>query len=159
MLPNATRQVNYLQEESSYFTSQCFKEARRVVMVDYTMAREHFVDMGEQMHRHIYDVNLGWGQFLDFYSDLNNARKESDDAYVENNHIGEEIAEPDEQAVFNTDLYDGLEDNDFNQNRPASNSEVGETRNLLSDLQMEISKEEEEERAAKEGRKTAEESK
>ena len=25
-------------------------------MMDYCMAREHFVDMGEQMVRHIYDV-------------------------------------------------------------------------------------------------------
>jgi len=79
MLPNATKQVNYLAEESAYFTTQAFKEARRVTMADYTMAREHFVDMGEQMHRHIYEINLGWGQFLDFYSDLNNARKEQDD--------------------------------------------------------------------------------
>ena len=31
------------------------------------------------MHRSIHDVNLGWGQFLDYYSDLNNARKENDE--------------------------------------------------------------------------------
>jgi len=51
------------------------------------------------MHRHIYDVNLGWGQFLDFYSDLSNARKENDEKYVERNYIGEEIPEPDEQPI------------------------------------------------------------
>lgn len=38
-----------MAEESAYFTNQAFKESRRVVMLDYTMAREHFVDMGEQM--------------------------------------------------------------------------------------------------------------
>jgi hypothetical protein len=25
-------------------------------MLDYAMAREHFVDMGEQTHRHFHDV-------------------------------------------------------------------------------------------------------
>ena len=53
--------MNYLEEESAFFTAQAYKEARRITMIDYAMAREHFVDLGEQMHRHIYDVNLGWG--------------------------------------------------------------------------------------------------
>jgi len=48
------------------------------------------------MHRHIYEMNLSWGQMLDFYTDLNNARKEKDDKYTEENHIGEEIIEPDD---------------------------------------------------------------
>ena len=80
-------------------------------MIDYAMAREHFVDLGEQMHRHIYDVNLGWGQFLDFYSDLNNARKENDEKYIERNYIGEEIPEPEEREIINTDLIDHYDDN------------------------------------------------
>jgi hypothetical protein len=83
MLPNASKQVNYLGEESAFFTTQCYKETRRVTMINYTMAREHFIDMGEQVHKHIYDINLAWGQFLDFYSDLNNARKEHEDSFVE----------------------------------------------------------------------------
>jgi hypothetical protein len=33
---------------------------------------------------------------LDFYTDLNNARKEKDDKYVEDSYIGEEVIEPDE---------------------------------------------------------------
>lgn len=49
------------------------------------------------MHRHIYEMNQAWGSFLDFYCDLNNARRESDANYVEKNHIGEEIIEPDEK--------------------------------------------------------------
>lgn len=61
MLPKETKKVEYLAEESSFFTNQCWKESRRVIMQDYTMSREHFVDMGEQMHRHIYEINLAWG--------------------------------------------------------------------------------------------------
>lgn len=103
MLPKETKKVEYLAEESAYFTNQVWKEARRVIMLDYAMGREHFVDMGEQMHRHIYEVNLAWGQMLDFYTDLNNARKEKDDNYAEENHIGEEVIEPDDKIV---NLYD-----------------------------------------------------
>jgi hypothetical protein len=36
---------------------------------------------------------------LDFYTDLNNARKERDDKYVEDQCIGEEIIEPDEKDI------------------------------------------------------------
>ena len=78
-------------------------------MCNYAMARENFVDFGEQMHRHIYEVNQAWGSFLDFYCDLNNARRESDEKYVERNHIGEEIIEPDEKPVYNDDLYDNYD--------------------------------------------------
>ena len=83
MLPRETKQLNYLEEESSYFTNQTFAESRRVIMLDYTMAREHFVDMGEQMLRHIHEINYAWGNMLNFYSDLNNARKEKDDEYIQ----------------------------------------------------------------------------
>lgn len=99
MLPNATQQVNYLEEESNYFSNQTWKETRRTVMMDYAMAREVFIDIGEQVMRHLYDVNMGWGQFLDFYTDLNNARKEQDDTFVEKNYIGEETEEPAENVV------------------------------------------------------------
>lgn len=51
-----TKEVNALREESEYFTSQCYKEIRRVVMNDYDLARENFVDMGEMMLRMIYSV-------------------------------------------------------------------------------------------------------
>jgi hypothetical protein len=49
MLPNATQQVNYLQEESNFFSTQTWKESRRTVMMDYALAREAFVDVGEQI--------------------------------------------------------------------------------------------------------------
>ena len=104
MLPKETKKVEYLAEESSYFTNQCWKESRRVVMLDYAQAREHFVDLGEQMHRHIYEINMAWGQMLDFYSDLNNARKEKDDSYAEQNYIGEEVIEPDEADTKYTNV-------------------------------------------------------
>lgn len=116
MMPSETKKVEYLAEESSYFTNQCWKESRRVIMSDYAQAREHFVDMGEQMHRHIYEINLSWGQMLDFYSDLNNARKEKDDSYAELNHIGEEVIEPDEQEA--QAKYDGTKLDE--QNQPAA---------------------------------------
>ena len=122
-------------------------------MIDYAMGREHFVDMGEQMHRHIYDVNLGWGQFLDFYSDLNNARKESDEKYVERNYIGEEIPEPEERPIVNDDLIDNYDDNygqildiDLQSDRSVSenfgNGPTVESSNVLTELQDEIREEE-----------------
>lgn len=137
MLPAETKKVAYLAEESAFFSNQCYKESRRVIMQDYAIARYHFVDMGEQMHRHIYDLNMQWGQFLDFYTDLNNARKERDDKYVENECIGEEVIEPDEkESPFSSDLVhdDGDE----------------ETGDLLSALKEEIKDEEKEEAKAEE---------
>ena len=83
MLPRETTYLNYMRDESSYFTNQIFKETRRMVMLDYAMAREHFVDMGEQMLRHIEQILKGWQEMLTYYSDLNNARKESDSQFVQ----------------------------------------------------------------------------
>ena len=82
MLPKETWKLNYLRDESAYFTNQMYSETRRTVMQDYTMAREHFVDMGEQMLRHIHEINSSWASMLNWYTDLNNARKEHDDTYV-----------------------------------------------------------------------------
>lgn len=133
MLPQETKKVAYLAEESAFFSNQCFKEARRVVMQDYVVGRFHFVDMGEQMHRHIYELNLGWGQYLDFYTDLNNARKERDDKYIEDQYIGEEVIEPDEQHVpFADDLNGGA----------LFDADAEDTGNLLGQLQEEIKQEE-----------------
>jgi len=36
MMPSETKKVEYLAEESSYFTNQCWKESRRVIMLDYS---------------------------------------------------------------------------------------------------------------------------
>ena len=81
-------------------------------MINYTMAREHFIDMGEQVHKHIYDLNLAWGQFLDFYSDLNNARKAHEDDFADRQYIGEELQEPDEQPLRDDDLIDNFGEDD-----------------------------------------------
>lgn len=62
--------------------------------------------MGEQMLRHIYEVNQAWGSMLVFYSDLNNARKEGDAQYINDQGIGEEISEPDDRVVFQSDVFD-----------------------------------------------------
>lgn len=129
MLPAETKKVAYMAEESAYFTNQCYKEARRVVMQDYAGGRFHFVDMGEQMHRHVYELNLAWGQFLDFYTDLNNARKERDEKYMEEAFIGEEIVEPDENEDFN--FVKGLGDDD-DEDDPNTGGDI------LGDLKEEI---------------------
>ena len=88
-------------------------------MINYTMAREHFIDMGEQVHKHIYDINLAWGQFLDFYSDLNN---ENEDSFVERQAIGEELPEPDERPLYNEDLVDEYRENDEVNNKDFFNA-------------------------------------
>ena len=125
--------------------------------------------MGEQVHKHIYDINLAWGQFLDFYSDLNNSRMAQEDNFVERQSIGEEIQEPDETPLTNDDLVDDFNgdeaqdnrnffnafddgfDEILSQNRRASvtgealmvtkPSESG-SQNMLGELQKEITEEE-----------------
>lgn len=139
MLPKETAKVNYMAEESAYFTNQTFKEARRVVMLDYTMSREHFVDMGEQMQRHIYMMNQGWGQMLDFYTDLNNARKEKDDAYLEQNCIGEEIIEPDEKPVgIVTNLLDEAETQSQIKKKDWDEGSEVDTNDMLEQLKQQL---------------------
>jgi len=63
-------------------------------MNDYEMARENFVNMGEMMMRLIYQQNLGWQEFLGFYTGLNAVRKQYDEKYAEQRGIGEEIDDP-----------------------------------------------------------------
>jgi len=145
MLPNSTRQVNYLEEEAAFFTTQVFKEVKRTTMLDYAMAREHFVDMGEQTHRHFHDVTQAWGNFLDFYSDLNKARKEKDDDYVDRHLIGEELVEPDEQNQFDAvddDLYDEYESGPVNNSTSVDGKQREAGVNLLEDFEQEIQNEE-----------------
>lgn len=158
MLPNATQQVKYLEEESNYFSTQTWKESRRTIMMDYAMAREVFIDVGEQIQRHIFELNNGWGQFLDFYTDLNNARKESDDIFVEKNYIGEEIAEPEETKTFNEDLFDNYENDGVFSGENISEGSSGFIRvrsdsistpkksdlSILTELKKQINKEENE---------------
>lgn len=132
MFPTETSKVAYLAEESAFFTNQTWREARRVIMLDYAMGREQFVDMGEQMHRHIYELNMAWGGFLDFYTDLNNARKEKDDSFAEQNYIGEEIIEPDEHNA--KDKYNAAKPSDEIVKNVEEHLEKQEQQNLLDSL-------------------------
>ncbi len=66
------------------------------------MARENFVNMGEMKMRLIYQVNIGWQEFLGFYTGLNVTRKQFDERYQEERGIGEECDDPhnsDEEAA------------------------------------------------------------
>jgi hypothetical protein len=116
-------------------------------MLDYAMAREHFVDMGEQTHRHFHDVTQAWGNFLDFYSDLNKARKEKDDDYVDRHLIGEELVEADENndiggLEVDDDLYDEYE-NGTTANNVSKDGKAREAgKNLLDEFDDEIKEEE-----------------
>jgi len=47
MLPEKTKQVQELWDESQYFKQQLFNEVRRTVMLDYFASRENFLDVGE----------------------------------------------------------------------------------------------------------------
>ena len=103
-------------------------------------------------------MNNGWGQFLDFYTDLNNARKEQDETFVERNNIGEEIPEPDENPV-QEDLFDHYEhDGSFHDDNVSDHSTEQLLRgrsdsqntprgyqapNILAELKKEINQEEE----------------
>lgn len=106
MLPQQSRRLEYLNYQASFFTNQIYKEARRVIMLDYTMARESFVDLGEQLVHHNIQMHNGWVRFIKYYSNLNNARKEQDDNYMQFQGIGEEVAEPDSRGMFVSTLKD-----------------------------------------------------
>ena len=79
-------------------------------MMDYEMGRESFVDMGEMMLRFIYDVsvstkltsiqmNMGWQEFLGFYTGINIQRKNYDEKYEKETGIGEETEDPVEEDL------------------------------------------------------------
>jgi len=81
ILPDTTREVEGFREEVEYFTNQAFREVRRTAMNDYELARENFVNMGEMMMRLIYQMSIGWQEFLGFYTGLNQTRKEYDEKF------------------------------------------------------------------------------
>lgn len=83
-----------LRDEAEYFTNQAWREVRRVAMTDYELARENFVNMGEMMMRLVYQTNIGWQEFLGFYTGLNTVRKNFDEKYAEQRGIGEEVDDP-----------------------------------------------------------------
>ena len=91
MLPVKTQAVQEMLDECQYFKQQLFNEVRRIVMLDYLASRESFLDVGEQYVSHM-NVNIKeWAKFIQFYNDLNNARKAKDDEYTREQFIGEEL--------------------------------------------------------------------
>lgn len=95
-------------------------------MMDYEMARENFVNVGEMNLKHIYEVtsvtspslvpnfvlqlNLGWQQFLSFYTDTNVERKQYDERYQIETGIGEEVDDPEEELEDDNDLAFSTDD-------------------------------------------------
>ena len=78
-------------DESQYFKQQLFNEVRRIIMLDYFSSRENFLEVGEQYVNHISKNLKQWHQFIAFYSDINNARKEKDEQYRREQYVGEEL--------------------------------------------------------------------
>lgn len=60
-------------------------------MLDYFASRENFLDVGEQYANHVGTNIKEWHKFVQFYSDLNNARLEKDEEYKRDQFIGEEL--------------------------------------------------------------------
>lgn len=60
-------------------------------MLDYLASRENFLDVGEQYVSHMNINTKEWHKFIQFYNDLNNARKTKDDEYQREQFIGEEL--------------------------------------------------------------------
>lgn len=50
-------------------------------MLDYLSSRENFLEVGEQYSKHMQKNLKDWHQFILFYSDINNARKQKDEEY------------------------------------------------------------------------------
>jgi cell division septum initiation protein DivIVA len=91
MLPEKSQQVQELLDESQYFKQQLFNEVRRTIMLDYFASRDSFLDVGEQYTNHLASNIKEWHKFVNFYSDVNNARKQKDEDYNREQFIGEEL--------------------------------------------------------------------
>lgn len=81
MLPEKTKALQELLDESQYFKQQLFNEVRRTIMLDYFDSRENFLDVGEQYINHLSKLVAQWHTFQGFYSDINNDRKAKDEEY------------------------------------------------------------------------------
>ena len=79
ILPEKTAAVQELLNETMFFKQQLFNEVRRIIMLDYFASRDSFGEVGEQYCRHMGTNLKEWHKFINFYSDVNNARKEKDD--------------------------------------------------------------------------------
>jgi len=75
MLPQESQEVQAKKEEWEFFANQCYKELRRVTMLNYNMAREIFVNVGEMVTMTLGQLQEKWADFLKYYTGLNEERK------------------------------------------------------------------------------------
>ena len=88
-------------------------------MLDYFSSRENFLDVGEQYNSHLLQNSKEWTKFIQFYNDLNNARKTKDDEYKREQFIGEELdwkMLADNLSLFQSQLGDLQEMQGFDPN-------------------------------------------
>jgi hypothetical protein len=90
-LPRREKVILEQRYERDFFIQQLYNEVRRSIMLDYMTGREHFIDFGDQYTNHVQKVTTEWSKFINFYHDSNNARKASDEEFVREQFIGEEL--------------------------------------------------------------------
>ena len=84
------------------------------------------------MSRHIYEINHAWGNMLQFYCDLNNARKESDEKWLEAQGIQEDSYEPDDGKKLVYSAPEVVKKQDWDEGSEQ------DTREMLSELKQEL---------------------
>lgn len=85
-----TSEVQALKEQWEYFTTQCYREMRRVTMMNYDMGREVLVNLGQMISHSINQMTADWRKFLDYYGATNQQRKAQDEQFLEDHGIKEE---------------------------------------------------------------------
>eukprot|EP00347_Sterkiella_histriomuscorum_P022193 403331347 len=110
MLPKETQEVQAKKEEWEFFTNQAHKEIKRVTGVNYDMGREVLVNVGEMILRIIYQMNLGWQEFLSYYTGTNTDRKAYDEKFFEERGIYEEAEDQIGSSDEDEDPEDYLDD-------------------------------------------------
>lgn len=119
MLPDKTQALQELLDESQYFKQQLFNEIRRIIMMDYLVSRDNFLDVGEQYSKHLESNMKEWIKFIEYYNDINNTRKAKDEEYKRDQFIGEELdwkMLADNLSLFQSNLGDPKEMQGFDPN-------------------------------------------
>jgi hypothetical protein len=102
--------VETRKEEWEFFVGQCYKEIKRVTMMNYDMGRETLTNVGEMMLRLIYKMNVGWQDFLSYYTNFNVERKQYDEKFLEERGILEEF---EDQVLSSEDEEDEYYDDEI----------------------------------------------
>ncbi|TNV84912.1 hypothetical protein FGO68_gene4893 [Halteria grandinella] len=79
MLPYETREVEKLLHEAEFFTNQMCREIKRVYAQDYELLRSTTLTLGEMMQRFVYQVDKGWRGLTQYYTNLNEQRRQEDE--------------------------------------------------------------------------------